>query len=459
MSIQNNVTTFLYNYRKWLTIFFLGTIVLSAFFLRTGHIYILLDAHELKEAPIHADARQYIKYGYNLAYNNLYSMDFPSMHPKPDSYRSPGYPLLIAMSMRLTDGLNFIPAMLYMQAVLGTLTVILTYLIAKHFMSNLFSLAAALLVGLNPHLITMTGYLLTETVAGFLLLAALLSYILALERGHLFLFALAGLLFGWGYMTNETLLILPFILGCITGVKAVIPPALNHKNLLPIAVFLSVFYIFPSAWIGRSVLKVSADALTGYNRAVQTLSHGAYPGFIHETIEKRYYPYLEDPLQPEFGSSIGNFGKILWQRARQRPLRYLSWYLIEKPFYFWSWDILQGQGDVFIYPVKTSLYHESRIADIKKGVMKKLHWAILLLCLAGIPALFIRGSLYDSWESVIKALPVTLYVTCMYYTLLYSIFAPWPRYSIILRPELYICTVWSFAFYFKTLLKNRAIRK
>jgi 4-amino-4-deoxy-L-arabinose transferase-like glycosyltransferase len=458
MSIQNNVTTFLYNYRKWLTIFVLGSIVLSAFFLRTGHIYILLDAHDLKEAPIHADARQYIKYGYNLAYNNLYSMDFPSMHPKPDAYRSPGYPLLIAMSMRLTDGLNFIPAMLYMQAVLGTLTVILTYLIAKHFMSNLFSLAAALLVGLNPHLITMTGYLLTETVAGFLLLAALLSYILALERGHLFLFALAGLLFGWGYMTNETLLILPFILGCITGVKVVIPPALNHKNLLPIAVFLSVFYIFPSAWIGRSVLTVSADALTGYNRAVQTLSHGAYPGFIHETIEKRYYPYLEDPLQPRFGSSIGNFGKILWQRAQQRPFRYLSWYLFEKPFHFWSWDILQGQGDVFIYPVKTSIYHESRAANIIKEVMKNSHSAILLLCLAGIPALFVRKPLYRNWESVLRGLPVTMYVTCIYYTLLFSIFAPWPRYSIMLRPELYICAVWSLAVFLDLLKKNRAIR-
>jgi hypothetical protein len=279
-----------------------------------------------------------------------------------------------------------------------------------------------------------------------------------LERGHLFLFALAGLLFGWGYMTNETLLILPFILGCITGVKAVIPPALNHKNLLPIAVFLSVFYIFPSAWIGRSVLTVSADALTGYNRAVQTLSHGAYPGFIHETIEKRYYPYLEDPLQPRFGSSIGNFGKILWQRAQQRPFRYLSWYLFEKPFHFWSWDILQGQGDVFIYPVKTSIYHESRAANIIKEVMKNSHSAILLLCLAGIPALFVRKPLYRNWESVLRGLPVTMYVTCIYYTLLFSIFAPWPRYSIMLRPELYICAVWSLAVFLDLLKKNRAIR-
>jgi len=443
------------NHRKWLTISALGVIVISAFILRAGHIHIILSGHNLNEAPIHADARQYIKYGYNLVYHNLYSMDFPSSNPKPDAYRSPGYPLLIALSMGLSDGLNFIPVMLYLQAILGTLTVILTYLLAKQFISNASSLVAALLVGLSPHLVTMSGYFLTETLACFLVIAALLSYHLASGRGNLFLFALSGLLFGWGYMTNETLLFLPFILGCISVLKSVRPPLLNRQYVVPVALFLSVFCIFPSAWMTRNFLTVPKDAMTGYNRAVQTLSHGAYPGFIHETIEKKYYPYLEDPLQPQFGSSIGNFVNILWQRARQRPFRYLSWYIIEKPFYFWNWDILQGQGDVFIYPVKSSIYHESIMANFKKALMKNLHSVILLLSLLGIPVLFMRNVFCDR-VSAPRELPVTLYGTCLYFTILFTVFAPWPRYSIMLRPELYICAVWSFEVYLKFIKKNRA---
>jgi 4-amino-4-deoxy-L-arabinose transferase-like glycosyltransferase len=452
-SLTHNIN----NYRKWLTIIALGAVVISAFILRAGHVHIVLSGHNLNDAPIHADARQYIKYGYNLVYHNLYSMDYPSQNPKPDSYRSPGYPLLIALSMRLSSGLEFIPVMLYLQAMLGTLTVILTFLLAKRFTSNSFSLVAALLVGSSPHLVTMSGYLLTETLTCFLIVGALLSYTLASDRGSLSLFALAGLLFGWGYMTNETLLFLPFVLGFITALRSLKHPAIERKYLVVVAFFLSVFCIFPAAWITRSFLAVPKDALTGYNRAVQTMSHGAYPGFVHETIEKKYYPYLEDPLQPQFGSSIGNFAKILWQRVRQRPLRYLCWYLIEKPIYFWNWDILQGQGDVFIYPVKTSIYHEIPIANVKKAVMKNLHSIILLLSLVGIPVVFMRHFFCDR-VSALRELPVTLYGTCLYFTILFTVFAPWPRYSIMLRPELYICAVWSFEVYLKFIKKNRALR-
>jgi 4-amino-4-deoxy-L-arabinose transferase-like glycosyltransferase len=433
----------LFNYRKLFIVVTLGFIVVSAFSLRAGHIYVILNGHKLKEMPINADSRQYLKYGYNLAYKNLYSMEFPSPNPKPDSFRSPGYPLLLALCMRLTDDTSFIPLMLFLQVIIGTLTVILTYLLAKHFISENLSLIAAFLVGLSPHLITMSGYLLTETLAGFLLVAALLTYNSALKGGKLFCFAFAGLLFGWGYITNETFLFLPFLLGCLTLFESINPPFIKKENLLPVIIFLSIFCIFPAVWITRNLLTVPTDAPSSYNRAIKTMSHGAYPGFIHESVEKKYYPYSEDPLQPQFGSSIHSFSKILWQRFQQRPFRYLSWYIVEKPFYFWSWNILQGQGDVFIYSLKTSLYHESRLADITKGMMKKLHWVILLLLLAGIPVLIVKWRNSGYQKSVFRELPVILYVTCLYFTLIYTVFAPWPRYSIMLRPELYLCAVWS----------------
>lgn len=49
--------------------------------------------------PIRADARQYVLYGYNLAHHGTFSREFPASAPSPDSFRLPGYPLVIALSL------------------------------------------------------------------------------------------------------------------------------------------------------------------------------------------------------------------------------------------------------------------------------------------------------------------------------------------------------------------------
>jgi 4-amino-4-deoxy-L-arabinose transferase-like glycosyltransferase len=427
----------------WLPGVALAVIVVGGLFLRVLHIDIILEGHTLNDAPIRADAKQYIKYGYNLVHHNVYSLDYPSPGPKPDAFRSPGYPLLIATGMLLASGIKFIAVVLYTQAILGVLTVILTYLLARNYLPEAISLGAALLVGISPHLITMAGYLLTETLTTFLIVASLLTFNHALKHNNPKIFFLSGGFFGLGYLANETLLFLPFILAFWVILKNLKhPPVLSLKRSLPIVAFLTAFCVFPCAWFIRNAVSVPQESLTGYDRAVQTLSHGAYPGFVHETVKYKYFPYLEDPQQPQFGSSISEFSAVLWQRVRERPLRYISWYLFEKPYYFWSWNILQGQGDVFVYPVKTSLYHENQLALFMKWAMQKLHPILLLLLLCGVPMLLLRKS-NISEKPKRQNSPISLYTTCLYFTAIFIFFAPWPRYSIILRPELYICALWS----------------
>jgi len=438
------------NRSKWRNFAILGLIISLALLLRVGFVHIILIEHGVKEAPVRADAEEYIKYGYNIAYRGVHSLEFPSPQPKPDSYRSPGFPIFIALAMRLTKGLAFIPMTLYVQALLGTLTVLVTYLVAKRFMSGFMALLPALLVALSPHLVVMAGYFLTETLSGFLLALALLFFIQALECHRNHVFAVSGLLFGYGYLTNETYLFLPILLGFLLILKSTRPPVFDKRIMGSVAVFLFFFSVFPAVWMTRNFIRVQDASRTGINRAIQTMSHGAYPGFIYNTPEYKYYPYLEDPLQPRFGTSIHAFAEILWQRVRERPARYLSWYLLEKPYYFWSWNILQGEGDVFVYPVKTSLYHENRAADMTKTLMHVMHPWILLLFIAGLPVLFLQRR-HSVWGPVIGSSPVILFIVCGYFTLIYVIFAPWPRYSIILRPELYICAVWSLKAYLRLI--------
>ncbi len=394
--------------------------------------------------PIRADARQYVLYGYNLAHHGTFSREFPASAPSPDSFCSPGYPLVIALSFLLGGEKGFYAIVIYSQVVLSALLVPLTFFLGLRFLPPWDALAAALLVALSPHLTSMAGYVLTETLFAFLLLSSILLYCIALKRHRHTPFILAGLLFGSAYLTNETVLFIPLLLAAITALSLGLHKAQSKKNHLArmLVVFLIIFLLFPAVWTLRNST-LPATAPRASDRAIATLSHGTYPDFIYKDPRFQYYPYREDPMQPGFGSSLATFGKIFCQRFKERPGRYLLWYLFEKPYYFWSWNILQGQGDIYVYPVEGSLYTTSPFASATRETMKYLHPVILILFLAGIPLLyFTRRKSRDGTS--LPVTPIILFAVCIYYTFLYSVFAPWPRYSVPLRPELYLIAMWSF---------------
>jgi hypothetical protein len=82
--------------------------------------------------------------------------------------------------------------------------------------------------------------------------------------------------------------------------------------------------------------------------------------------------------------------------------------------------------------------------------MKFLHPVTLFLALMSIPAVFLGKRLWGNVEPALS-LPVPPLTICIYFTLIYMVFAPWPRYGIPLRPELYLCAVWALTFFTRIL--------
>jgi 4-amino-4-deoxy-L-arabinose transferase-like glycosyltransferase len=421
------------------TLLIVCLLTITAFFVRIKYINTTVINH-----PIRADAYQYVCYGFNLAFNSIYSKDATSGKPVPDSYRSPGYPLLIALAFKLCGNKSYYPFLQYTQALLSALLVPLTFFTGMYFLSANGALISGFLVAISPHLISISSYLLTETLFGFFLLLSLYLFVGGVKKTNNCRIIFSGLFCGFAFLTNETFLFVPYILSALIIINKktayFLIPKISTKTIL---YFLMVFTLFPSAWYIRNALNIPEGVKS--NRALETMIHGTYPGFIYKSEKFKYYPYREDPELYEFGSSIGSFISFLSKRVKERPLRYLVWYLLEKPYYLWSWNILQGQGDIYIYPVKTSLYQQSHVLDITRIAMKALHPVVMFSALLGIIIItssFTKNRLFHITETAIAILII-------YYTIIYTVFASWPRYSIPMRPELYLFSIWTISIVFQ----------
>ena len=180
------------------------TVVTLAAVLRFGYV-----ARTQVDGPIRADAAQYCAYAYNLANHGVFSSDLDREPPPPDSWRTIGYPIFVAPFLAAFGSRGFYEPLLYAQAFLATLVVLGTLLLARRFLPDWASLVAAGLVALEPHLVAMTSYILTETLFSLLLIAALYLTTLAAEHRGAWRALAAGLLWAAAYLVTPSVAAVP----------------------------------------------------------------------------------------------------------------------------------------------------------------------------------------------------------------------------------------------------------
>jgi len=404
-------------------------------------------------APVRADARDYYMYAYNLRHKQTYSRDVTSLKDvrqpvAPDAVRSPGYPLFLSIFVDGPPDDRTIAKIVFGQMILSNLALVLALCFYSRFLSGGWALAALLLTALSPHLIVANSYLLAETL--FCLLLVLSGWLLSLfyTGPSLSLAAGSGLVLGLATLIKPGLQYFPLVLAALLVVQYG-----RRKGLYFVAVLLIGYLLILSPWFIRNLKifhSISDDTLK-----INFLHHGMYPEFKYNGLDKSYgFPYRYDPRSGEISQSIPSILNEIARRFRHEPAKYLNWYLIRKPAVFWSWNIIQGAGDVFIYPVDTTPYQSNLFFRWTHRLMRYLHWPLVLLCAAGCLMIWLPGIKYRYPE---KTLYVAQFVATLllYFTAIHVIGAPFPRYSIPLQPFLYGMAVFCLHMFYTSVINRK----
>lgn len=393
--------------------------------------------------PVRADARVYYFSALNLDRWGVFSRAAPSdIPPSADAFVQPGLPFLIAPFVELPPTERMLFHINIVQAILASLTIFLTFALFRTLTSSSLALGASLLVAISPHMIVMTTYLLTETLFTFFLMASMCALTYALNKKNTNWAILAGCLLGLGALTRATTEYLPlFMIPCLywsvdrrTFVRVVLP-----------TVFVSMAVIF--AWKLRNLLMIGH--LSDPSLAINTLHHGMYPDFMFDgNPASMGMPYRFDPFTQQI-NSVGSILQELRSRASEHPLQYAYWYLVGKPIALLSWNMVDGIGDIFIYPVTASPYFNRPLFQATRLIALILHAPLSIAAVAGMMIALVKpGLLGLSDEKRLVANLAAVLVT--YFFLIHFVGAPYPRYGIPLRPIIYGFGLFSIVSLLKT---------
>jgi len=407
------------------------------------------------DKPMRGDAASYVQYALNLVNYGTFSKDRESVNPRPDAYWPPGYPALLATAMQMEKrfGISFYETTLYTQAVIGALIAVVTLLIGRLFLNHYAATLAALFVAFSPHLISLGGYLLTETLFSFALLLSIYVYLIAFRLKSGWLFLLSGLAFGLAYLVNPVVFFAPVLFAGLTLYlyRHHQQNSMRTASRLVLPSLLA-FFLIVGGWSARNLINVSDSALDGSERLFTNLVIG-----MHHDYHAIWRANPRDPNNPatvderQLKGSYPALASMLIGRIGEAPLHFAHWYLVQKPIRLWDWNILTGQGDIYVYPVEYSLYDISNAALLSYAVMRSAHYWLFGFALLGLIFVYRQVKVSDPAVSA----PLFLYVSLVYVSAVYVVAQAEARYSIPMRPEMYLCAVYFLSELVRSMRERR----
>ncbi len=414
-----------------LTSFLIGFLLVTAFVLRIQY----MDCSRIVN-PIQADARRYANIALNLAYCHAYSSNpFPQTVSSPDKW-PPGYPLFLSMLIRTTGSMSSFYALAEaIQALLGALTVVLSYLLARYFLSESWAFIAACLVMLSPHMIVTSAFLLTETQFTFLLMLSLFLFMRAIQRKKTSSFAAAGLSMGAAILTRPVIMAFPLIW---TGWFCVKTRSNRWRiPLTAVLIYLGIAFSFQTGWVLWQKVFVKGVAPSEVKHQILL---GSYPDLIYRNPMLQGMPYLEDPAYAKDLKTMGTVFRSIAAKFRKEPYRYLGWYL-RKPFMLWSGKVV-SEDHLNYYNMYYSWFDTNAVMAGIRWVFRWLLPILAAIALIGGLFLFLKRLHKPVGSSMPCIVFETLFILIAHYTLIFVVLSPFVRYSVPLIPAVYIMAVY-----------------
>ena len=397
-------------------------------------------AHSVLPHYSHGDAAKYFLYAYNLTNFGIYSHTGMALLPadtdkaaareilKPDAIITPGYPLYLSLFLGGEYEKSQSDAARIGQVLLSSLTILLAYA-AFSPIGRLYGLGVAALTALSPHLVNMNLFLLTETLFCFLLMAFAWTMSRVNMNSRLLLFVLMGLLLAMATMTRPWIQAYLFV---FTGYLFLSKLRFSVGQM--ILVFVGAA-IVTAPWLVRNtmVLGQAADS----SQLVSSIHHGMYPNMMYEEqSESLGYAYKADPMGPKLGKSLDVTLAEIERRATAEPYKYAKWYLVGKIQSVLSWKIIAGADAIFVYHVEGSPYFDVPEFYLSAYFMEKTHGILMVLALLGTLIVWLPKKLQrQSADRIFFLRAISLLV--LYFLGMHMVVAPYPRYSIPMRPILY----------------------
>ena len=379
-------------------------------------------------SPGGGDSIDYWNYAWNLVNHGVFSAQPASAAvPVPDSWRSPGYPVLLALCQWL-GGEHALAWTLQLQVLLGSLLVPASIALGRQWLSRNLSLFAGLLVATWPHLVVFSTLVLSEVPFALALVLALLALARAEASDSARLALLAGLLAGAAALVNPVFLLFPPVAAGVLFLR-------RGRRLA--GGYLLAYLLLVGGWALRNAsLPPGASAAS---RASENLVIGSWPEY-HAAWNNR----ATEPLAAEYlRQADAEIGRMkadpaagladMLARMRSEPGAYLRWYLLEKPFLLWDWSVRIGVGDIYVAQTYRSPFERVPLLHALKRAAKSC--TPLIFVLAAVGALLAvlraargsgRGRTDFAWLQVAL---VSIYLTAVHVVLQAE-----PRYSVAYRP-------------------------
>jgi len=417
---------------RWLWPIALAVTTLFAFGLRSHYVSTAMVDH-----PIRGDATQYYAYAWNMSNHGTFAKDAPGAASiTPDDYRDPGYPLFLAAWMRvLGTGTEWYIAVLLCQALLGALTVGLVTQLSTFWLPLPWAIGAGFLMAAWPHSITINGYLLSETLSGFLCSLGMLLCAQACRREDSRWAFIAGMIFGAAALTNAVLLPFGILLAGLMAWRKLAPRRIC--GALAVGALL-----LPAAWTIRNTqIPPTPAGTSSTDRLRETVVKGSWPTFYAAYVAAnkgdpgaRATLHAIDGEYELLRTSPVVGAKAMLRRLGSHPLQSTVWYMFEKPFLLWDWSIRIGQGDIYVYPTIDSPFQTNVVLRIWASLCRGLNLVLMVFAMGGI--FFISRTRW-LWKAVPsradRAAAVAAASLVVFVTLVYSALQAEPRYSIAFR--------------------------